>query len=770
MKKCFSSIIALLVLLLFSGCVNNPEWFETPAASTTNPLSEITVKTGFDWSTTRQLSVTINVNDEQYGYPYTVAVYDANPIGNVSANEYTVGTAQKDMPYTVKLTIPIALKTLFVKQTDPKGRVLVGEFAIDQTSNDLVCSFLPTAANGSSAKSSKKLSSRLIDANGNTVPSFTAIPTGALELATVVARDQTNNADVLQDNTDYKITSNYEGLFRHNGTKGTRIFVNAVWKIPAGTRFQKGLEIIVLPGASLVTSGSTTLIGTTQLDVMSGAKATFGTLSLSNNNQIYNLGTFAADALSDNPGLFYNANGATATITSFGANAGSGKYTIENRGVINCDNFSVNSGQKLYNYCTIATKNNFSFQGGTITMDQGMVTSKTMTFNGTTVYLYNGSMLSASESINMQSNDNFDGGTGTVTSLIKAPTYSISSGVTFKGNLVAESNYYPGNQWWKPYSVQAPAFLTSYGGSTVVIELCSSSEQGNGGNSGNTPTGPTYPLVIKDSTQYNYAFEDLWPSYGDYDLNDIVIAITSRTLNKEEDGSISSAVFTGKLSAVGAGTRHAAAMQLKGITSSDIQGAVTLSEMGTIGFNNENYAFDLSSQNIENNQDDAVVIPICSDAHRFIRKDDQLSYVNTSLIDPLTPERKFTIKLNFVAGAVTEEDLATSLLDLFIITKESELGRKEVHLSTFGPTKLINKTFLGAGNCAGSDNPYLTKEGFCFGLLIPGAYYWPQEKAKINEVYSDFSEWATSGGVSKTDWFLPEKANADLVFPVGSLK
>ncbi|MFA6872446.1 MAG: LruC domain-containing protein [Bacteroidaceae bacterium] len=767
MKKSFASIIALSISLLFSGCVNNSEWFETPAASTTNPLSEITVKSGFDWSTTRQLSVTISVNDEQYGYPYTVAVYDANPIGNTSANEYTVGTAQKDKPYTVTLTVPIALNALFVKQIDPKGRVLVGEFAIDQTSNDLICSFLPSISNESF---SKRLSAKLVDENNNTVPEFTSIPAGALELAEIVARDQTNNADVLQNETDYKITSDYEGKFRHYGTKNTRIFVDAVWKIPANTKFETGLEIILLPGASLITSGTTTLIGTTQLDVMHGATAIFGSLSLSNNNQIYNLGTFTAGALADNPGLFYNADGATATITSFGASAGSGKYTIENRGVINCDNFSVNSGQKLYNYCSILTKGNFSFQGGTVTMDQGMVTSTTMTFNGTKVYLYNGSMLSASESINMQSNDVFDGGKGATTSLIKAPTYSISSGVTFKGNLVAESNYYPGNQWWKPYSVQAPAFVTSYGGSTVVIELCSSSEQGNGGNPGDTPTGPTYPLAIKDSTQYNYAFEDLWPSYGDYDLNDIVIAITSRTLNKEEDGSISSAVFTGKLSAVGAGTRHAVALQLKGITSSDLQGAVELSEQGTIGFNNENYAFDLSSQNIEKNQDDAVVVPICSDAHRFIRKDDQLSYVNTSLADPFTPERKFTIKLNFVAGTVTEEELATNLLDLFIITKESVLGRKEVHLPSFGPTKLINQTFVGTGNCAGSDNTYLTKEGFCFGLLIPGIYYWPKEKEKINEVYSEFSQWATSGGVSNTDWFLPEKANENLVFPVGSLK
>jgi len=73
----------------------------------------------------------------------------------------------------------------------------------------------------------------------------------------------------------------------------------------------------------------------------------------------------------------------------------------------------------------------------------------------------------------------------------------------------------------------------------------------NEGNEGEDPYTPEIP-VVDDATTYTYVFEDNWPKYGDFDLNDIVLTLNNRSTQANSNGNLESAQFDIALEAVGA--------------------------------------------------------------------------------------------------------------------------------------------------------------------------------------------------------------------------
>ena len=72
-------------------------------------------------------------------------------------------------------------------------------------------------------------------------------------------------------NANYKITSDYNGIFKFDGYDGdiaTRVYVDAQWTIPATFQFQNGIEIIVMNNAKINASGTMTFIRNSMLTIM----------------------------------------------------------------------------------------------------------------------------------------------------------------------------------------------------------------------------------------------------------------------------------------------------------------------------------------------------------------------------------------------------------------------------------------------------------------------------------------------------------------------
>ena len=86
-------------------------------------------------------------------------------------------------------------------------------------------------------------------------------------------------------NANYKITSDYNGIFKFDGYDGdiaTRVYVDAQWTIPATFQFQNGIEIIVMNNAKINASGTMTFIRNSMLTIMEKGEVNADDVSFTN--------------------------------------------------------------------------------------------------------------------------------------------------------------------------------------------------------------------------------------------------------------------------------------------------------------------------------------------------------------------------------------------------------------------------------------------------------------------------------------------------------
>ncbi len=732
LKQCTLVLAGSLVLL---SCNNDPDYINPNSGITPglNP-TDLVIAKGFDWATIRTVDITVHAADLYKGqYDYIVDIWDENPLNNTNANTLAKGVAKSGEPYTVSLSVPTGMNTLFIRQTDPRKRSVIRSYTIE-ANNTVNADF---ASNSTSGPRSVGL--RIVQRPD--VPEYTSIPAGAIEIRD--QNDKGGEARQLQEGGVYKITGDFTGEFYHKNSSlnKAQVFVEGNWTLNASSlAIETGVEIILLPGATLK-ANNINLIGTTSLYIGQGATVEMGVLNCSNRTRIYNMGSMDLVNLTDNPELFFNAETGKVKMGSYNP----GSSTIYNYGVMDFTSFTTQNGGKFYNCCTVNVEEGFTFEGGTFILQQGSIIAKTISVGNNAIELNNGSMLVANTSMNVKYGASFTG-TGDNRSLIQTPKITLDWAIQFKGTLTLETDNIP-TQSSSGYVLTAPAEITGYKQSTVDIVACEG--EGNTGNPGDSITTPEWPMIYTDSTNYSFAYEDNWPVYGDFDMNDVIIYLTSRQYTKEEDGLISELKITGKLMAVGASKTIAAALQLTQIEASKVSN-VTFSYSGAgvdMSF------FELTGSNLESGHQKAVV-PIFSNAHEFMTgQSGAIGLINTKLTEPFLTPRDFEFTITFNQG-VMDSQLDIQYMDLFIITDGKATGRTEVHLPTFQPTEKVDPYLLGTGNCAGSEAPYLSTEGLSFALMIPTEFKWPIEYEAITKVYSGFAPWAQSSGTTNTDWYL----------------
>ena len=142
--------------------------------------------------------------------------------------------------------------------------------------------------------------------------------------------------------------------------------------------------------------------------------------------------------------------------------------------------------------------------------------------SGSTFELNNGSMIKA-EIMDIPNVTFKAAGTR---SLIKS-TKSISTGWTtkFNGNLDIEC---PEGEFAKGVPANNPNYIMENSvelyipnGSKTIITSCG--ELSEIPDPTPDPEDPEFPIEVEDNKDYTYLFEDQWPLYGDYDMNDVVV-------------------------------------------------------------------------------------------------------------------------------------------------------------------------------------------------------------------------------------------------------
>ena len=219
------------------------------------------------------------------------------------------------------------------------------------------------------------------------------------------------------------------------------------------------------------------------------------------------------------------------------------------------------------------------------------------------------------------------------------------------------------------------------------------------------------------------AFEDLWPSLGDFDFNDLILS-NQVEITKDEDGNLIDAKFRVSIDAIGASLDNGIAMMLYNSNS----GAFT-----------ENIINEISGDaTIDPDNTNGVILT--NDVFQTIND----RYQNNGVGPDGTPDTlRFTINFNSNA-----EDFIPELY----LFRTNDRGL-EIHRSGFPATSTINSDFFNTYDDAGD---YKTSTGLPWGIeiLTDEIYKNPREKVDILLAYPEFQLWATSEGAQNTNWYL----------------
>lgn len=367
-------------------------------------------------------------------------------------------------------------------------------------------------------------------------------------------------------------------------------------------------------------------------------------------------------------------------------------------------------------------------------------------------------MIEATNTLHNQSEaTSYDGGTTGNRSLIKADKVE-GQGITYSGELTIESDHHftenPGKN--RKYTLNSPAEMAGYDDSNVVIEICTGTA--NGGNPGTDPGNPTFPIESVNDTKYTYLFEDQWPLYGDYDMNDVVIRVKKTTMYLNASNKVEKFKLEAELVAVGASKNIAAGLQLDDVAASLVSSV-------EYGSTKPSTLFSYASQGVEAGQSKAV-IPFFANAHAFMGNSTN-AFVNTmpGSTANVSVLPTIVVTATFSSATLSPESFAAGKLNLFIITDGQSNNRKEVHVVNYRPTDKASTTFFGNnndGSSATAGKYYVSKDNLAWGICVASSVNHPKEYAKVTDVFPNFASWVTSGGSSNTDWYTTY--NSGLIF------
>jgi LruC domain-containing protein len=259
----------------------------------------------------------------------------------------------------------------------------------------------------------------------------------------------------------------------------------------------------------------------------------------------------------------------------------------------------------------------------------------------------------------------------------------------------------------------------------------------------NDPTKAFNNYYPAKNTFGSLAYEDLWPSRGDYDFNDMVVDYNINQITNAQNKVVQvKPIFV--LRAFGASFHNGFGFQLS--VEPNAIASITGQEL-TEGL------ITLNANNTEAGQSKAVVM-VFDDAYNIMPyPGGGVIGVNTDPAGPwVTPDTlKLTVNLS---SPVSTNVFGYPPYNPFIFIKGDR--SREAHLSDFAPTDLANMALFGTED--DDSNPatgryYKTANNLPWGINLVEKFDYPIEKAPITEAHLKFGPWAESNGALYPDWF-----------------
>ena len=254
--------------------------------------------------------------------------------------------------------------------------------------------------------------------------------------------------------------------------------------------------------------------------------------------------------------------------------------------------------------------------------------------------------------------------------------------------------------------------------------------------------------AIRNTYTGTLAYEDLWPAQGDYDFNDMVIDYNiDHIINGSNEVVEIEADWT--IRAIGAGFRNGFGFSFDNLAPNSIA-SIT-------GQNLNDGLVSTTSNGTEQGQSDATVIAF--DNVFNVMPNAGTAFVNTVKSDASVAPVTLSNKITF-SSSQDQSLVGLPPYNAFIFANATR-GR-EIHLADKAPRDLADMSLFGTGSDAtdaGSEYYYKTSNGLPWAINITESFAYPVEYTPINEAYSNFAVWATSGGSLNTNWFTDEAGN-----------
>ncbi|WP_087021060.1 LruC domain-containing protein [Thaumasiovibrio subtropicus] len=256
------------------------------------------------------------------------------------------------------------------------------------------------------------------------------------------------------------------------------------------------------------------------------------------------------------------------------------------------------------------------------------------------------------------------------------------------------------------------------------------------------PLDPNRAFSTRTPTNgfYTLAFEDTWPSKGDYDLNDFVIHYAfTQIANANND--IVEIQFEGDVIARGAIKANSFAISFPNTTQSNLSTSSLFIEG------------EPQSGFIEEGHDNAIVAVLMDNANEYLRSDEQFTFYNTETGDARLP---VSIQATLVFNTPVASNLLGSAPYNPFIFNTFQRGI-EIHLPNHLPTQKANSALFGSADDNSNIDAgryYSTVGNLPWGLNIAEEWLHPYERVDVLAAYPSLKTWAESAGLASQTWYL----------------
>lgn len=660
-----------------------------------NQATDLRVPAGFNYETVDEVRFEIKITDERFGgMSHRVTIYHGNPVED--GKELVAGAASISKPFIGKIEKAIIANDLYVTKTAPNGDVTIKKAIISDDRIEMEF---------------QHLRSNMVKSRNASV-------------------DCSSGCDeVIENGSNQNVNANGNKTVCIIGTFSGNINLN-------------GQSTVVICGTATI--GNLNMNGNnTELIITSTGEVTFSN-GVNANGSIfnYNKATF-------NQGLTLNGSarivnegevsiGQNFTINSNAESENGGTITINN-------NLTLNSNALLSNYCNITANQNITLNS-TLNNHNYIYSGNTTTVNGNgKIDMFNGAMSSLT---NLTVNGNINGqGAKSVLKITQNTTINGTGSIT--GNLeLCDENGIETN--WGSIGNNVDQSCDFF----LPTDECNPEGHGesdidDGDGDGvpdqlddfpNLPAGAFSNFYPSENEVHSLVFEDLWPGYGDFDMNDVVVDFR-HNLVTNSNNQVVEIRSTFILRALGGSLNSGFAIELP----------ISASNVGSV-----------TGGTLESGHSSAVVVI-------FENSKDHLKAWNTNPAEASLDPVVFNVIIQ-LANPVALSNIGLGVYNPFIWRNTDDGGRgHEIHIGGKAPTALADGSMFGVSR--DDTNPaenkyYISKDNLCWAMHVPEEFNYPVEKADITQTYLRFAEWAQSGGTQSQNWYqmIPGNVNMSNIY------